>query len=113
MDARSGELLYSRYGTRSVVPASDTKIVTAVAALHTLGPGYRFSTEVIRRGVVVGGSWSTGYADDNHAAEQEGQDRHHPGRGRGVRHHRQRHGDLREGHLRFVLGPAGGTTAWR
>ncbi len=55
LDAQSGQLLYGRYATRAVVPASNTKILTAVAALHTLGPSYRFHTDVIRRGSVVGG----------------------------------------------------------
>ncbi|MCW2810055.1 MAG: D-alanyl-D-alanine carboxypeptidase precursor [Friedmanniella sp.] len=55
VDARSGELLYGRYAGRAVIPASNTKVMTAVAALHTLGPGYRFHTDVLRRGSVVGG----------------------------------------------------------
>ena len=37
LDAKTGELLYSRYGKRSAIPASNTKIVTAVAAMHILG----------------------------------------------------------------------------
>ena len=55
LDAGSGELLYSRGGTRSLIPASNTKVLTAVTAMHVLKPGYRFSTEVIRRGRVTGG----------------------------------------------------------
>ena len=42
LDAKTGELLYSRYGKRSVMPASNTKIVTAVAAMHVLTPTFRF-----------------------------------------------------------------------
>ena len=34
---------------RAVMPASNAKIVTAVAALHMLGPDSSFSTEVLRR----------------------------------------------------------------
>ena len=56
LDAKTGELLHSRYGKRSVMPASNTKIVTAVAAMHTLTPTYRFTTSVIRRAAVAGGT---------------------------------------------------------
>ena len=50
------------------MPASNTKIVTAVAAMHTLGPDYRFKTEVIRRdkveaGVLQGRLYLKGYGD--------------------------------------------------
>ena len=55
LDAGSGEVLYNRGGGRALMPASNTKILTAVAALHVLKPGYRFSTEVIRRGRVTSG----------------------------------------------------------
>ena len=54
LDAKTGELLYSRHGKRSVMPASNTKIVTAVAAMHALTPTFRFKTSVIRRADVVG-----------------------------------------------------------
>nr|WP_255429948.1 D-alanyl-D-alanine carboxypeptidase/D-alanyl-D-alanine-endopeptidase [Streptomonospora sp. PA3] len=58
-DARSGERLYGRDGGQAAVPASTTKIVTAVAALHALGPQARISTEVVRDDdggiVLVGG----------------------------------------------------------
>ena len=68
LDAKTGELLYSRYGKRSVMPASNTKIVTAVAAMHTLTPTYRFKTSVIRRAEVAGGTlngrlYLKGYGD--------------------------------------------------
>ncbi|MGD5588101.1 D-alanyl-D-alanine carboxypeptidase, partial [Xanthomonas citri pv. citri] len=53
LDGRSGESLYQRYGTRTVIPASNTKILTAVTAMHVLKPDYRFRTEVIRRAPVV------------------------------------------------------------
>ncbi len=64
----SGAQLYSRYGSRSVMPASNTKIITAAAAMHTLGPGYRFKTEVISRHKIVKGTlqgplYLKGYGD--------------------------------------------------
>ena len=55
LDATTGERLYNRSGTRSVMPASNTKILTAVTAMHVLKPTYRFKTEVIRRGGITDG----------------------------------------------------------
>jgi serine-type D-Ala-D-Ala carboxypeptidase/endopeptidase (penicillin-binding protein 4) len=68
LDAASGSRLYDRAGSRALMPASNTKIVTAVAALRTLGSGYRFKTDVIRRGRVVNGTlhgrlYLKGYGD--------------------------------------------------
>ncbi len=55
LDAATGSTLYSRNGNQSTMPASNTKVVTALAAMDTLGPNHRFKTEVIRRGAVSGG----------------------------------------------------------
>lgn len=68
LDAASGSRLYDRAGSRALMPASNTKIVTAAAAMHTLGPSYRFKTDVIRRGRVVRGTlhgrlYLKGYGD--------------------------------------------------
>lgn len=68
LDAGDGRELYKRYAWRGTTPASNTKIVTAVTAMHLLGPRYRFRTEVIRRGRVHGGTLSgdlylKGYGD--------------------------------------------------
>lgn len=68
VDAATGSELYSRYATRATTPASNTKILTAVAAMDTLGPGYTFKTEVIRRGrvrkgVLNGNLYLKGYGD--------------------------------------------------
>jgi len=53
-----GTLLYSR-GTGEAVPASTLKLLTATAALETLGPDHTFATTVVaagpRRVVLVGG----------------------------------------------------------
>ena len=40
LDARTGERLYSRNGSMPRIPASNTKILTAAAALETLGPSF-------------------------------------------------------------------------
>ena len=60
VDAETHQELYVRDADEGVVPASTTKIVTAVAALHTLGPDARIATEVVRGSspeevVLVGG----------------------------------------------------------
>lgn len=53
--AESGELLYSHMGDIRLHPASNMKILTAVAALDTLGADYRFSTEVWTDGHITDG----------------------------------------------------------
>ncbi|GAA1836852.1 D-alanyl-D-alanine carboxypeptidase/D-alanyl-D-alanine-endopeptidase [Microlunatus capsulatus] len=68
LDAGSGATLYDRGGGRALVPASNTKSLTAAAAMDVLGPSYRFKTEVFRRGTVVRGAvqgrlYLKGYGD--------------------------------------------------
>ncbi|MBN2804264.1 MAG: D-alanyl-D-alanine carboxypeptidase/D-alanyl-D-alanine-endopeptidase [Deltaproteobacteria bacterium] len=46
MDINSGEVIYSKNGEKLFNPASNTKIVTAAAALAILGPEYRFTTSI-------------------------------------------------------------------
>lgn len=46
-DALTGEVLFDRGGSEGRVPASNMKLLTAVAALRSLGPGHRFSTTVV------------------------------------------------------------------
>jgi len=41
-----GAVLYERSPTRLLTPASNAKILTAIAALSTFGPSYQFETEV-------------------------------------------------------------------
>ncbi len=68
MDVASGSQLYSRNGTSGLTPASNTKLFTAAAAMATLGPNYRYKTEVIHRaplknGTVSGNLYLKGYGD--------------------------------------------------
>ena len=67
-DAATGSELFQRSGSRATIPASNTKILTAAAAMHTLGPGYRFQTQVIRRAKITGSTldgrlYLKGYGD--------------------------------------------------
>jgi D-alanyl-D-alanine carboxypeptidase/D-alanyl-D-alanine-endopeptidase (penicillin-binding protein 4) len=56
-DLRTGKVVY-RHGLSAVTPASTMKLLTATAALETLGPMARFQTKVVGTGnriVLVGG----------------------------------------------------------
>ena len=55
VDADTGDAVYSRRSGSANMPASNAKILTAVTALHELGPDYRFTTDVVRRGSVTDG----------------------------------------------------------
>jgi D-alanyl-D-alanine carboxypeptidase/D-alanyl-D-alanine-endopeptidase (penicillin-binding protein 4) len=46
VDQRSGRVLFGREAERALVPASNLKVLTALAALHALGPTHRFVTSV-------------------------------------------------------------------
>jgi serine-type D-Ala-D-Ala carboxypeptidase/endopeptidase (penicillin-binding protein 4) len=54
-DLESGSALFSRQAGSGFVPASSAKLLTAVAALSTLGPSARFTTRVVSgaRGSVI------------------------------------------------------------
>jgi D-alanyl-D-alanine carboxypeptidase/D-alanyl-D-alanine-endopeptidase (penicillin-binding protein 4) len=58
-DLESGSVLFSRQAGSGFVPASSAKLLTAVAALGTLGPSARFTTRVVSGGpgalILVGG----------------------------------------------------------
>ncbi|MFJ8696157.1 D-alanyl-D-alanine carboxypeptidase/D-alanyl-D-alanine endopeptidase [Streptomyces roseolilacinus] len=49
-DATTGATLYQRDGGDRLMPASNTKIPTSVAAMALLGPDHRFRTEVLTTG---------------------------------------------------------------
>ena len=68
-DLATGEVLFSRQAGSPFVPASNAKLLTAVAALSTLGPAARFTTRVIAGAkpgslVLVGGGDPTLAAGD-------------------------------------------------
>lgn len=52
LDAKSGELLFSENGKVGMATASTLKNITAATALDILGPEYRFSTVLVRRGEI-------------------------------------------------------------
>jgi serine-type D-Ala-D-Ala carboxypeptidase/endopeptidase (penicillin-binding protein 4) len=68
LNATTGERVYSRNGIVPRIPASNTKILTAAAALETLGEKFTFHTDVFRRhsvvkGVLGGPLYLKGYGD--------------------------------------------------
>jgi len=68
VDLRTGEVVYSRNEALPLVPASNQKLAVAYGALTVLGAGYRFHTEVVGTGSLVGDVWSgdlflKGYGD--------------------------------------------------
>ena len=61
-DALTGEVLFDRSGDEVRVPASNMKLLTAAAALRTLGPERRFSTRAVA-GATPGSVVLTGGGD--------------------------------------------------
>ena len=57
IDLRTGTVVFERNPTLSLVPASNQKLPVAYAAHALLGPGYRFHTEVVGSGSLVGDVW--------------------------------------------------------
>jgi D-alanyl-D-alanine carboxypeptidase/D-alanyl-D-alanine-endopeptidase (penicillin-binding protein 4) len=68
-DATTGETLYDRNGGSRLVPASNTKLFTSTAAMHTLGAGFRFHTDVLatatvkKNGKLQGDLYLKGFGD--------------------------------------------------
>ena len=50
-----GDTLVAYNAERRLVPASNVKVITAGAALHSLGPDYRFLTDLAYSGKITGG----------------------------------------------------------
>jgi serine-type D-Ala-D-Ala carboxypeptidase/endopeptidase (penicillin-binding protein 4) len=57
VDVRTGQVLYQHNAGRALVPASTEKLTVAFAALRELGPDFRFHTEVLGAGKLVGDQW--------------------------------------------------------
>jgi D-alanyl-D-alanine carboxypeptidase/D-alanyl-D-alanine-endopeptidase (penicillin-binding protein 4) len=57
IDLETGDVVYSLNPDRPLVPASNEKLATSFAALVQLGPDYRFRTEVLGSGELVGKTW--------------------------------------------------------
>jgi len=57
VDLRTGSVVFERNPTLSLVPASNQKLPVAYAALSLLGAGYRFHTEIVGTGALVGDVW--------------------------------------------------------
>ncbi|MFE5838318.1 D-alanyl-D-alanine carboxypeptidase/D-alanyl-D-alanine-endopeptidase [Arthrobacter sp. NPDC056493] len=55
-DAATGKVLYDREGAARRIPASNMKLLTAVAALRGIGPEERFSTKVVAGPAAAGSS---------------------------------------------------------
>ena len=54
IDASTGRVLVSRQAEHGFTPASTFKLLLSAAALEVLGPQFRFKTQLIARGTVVG-----------------------------------------------------------
>lgn len=65
IDVRSGEVLAARQADEAFIPASNMKVLTAGAALWTLGPEYSFRTELVLDGdrLTVVGSGDPAFGD--------------------------------------------------
>ena len=57
VDLRTGAVVYARNQSLALIPASNQKLPVAYAALSLLGPGFRFHTEVVGSGALVGDVW--------------------------------------------------------
>lgn len=55
IEASTGRVLATRQADRTFIPASAFKLLLSSAALDTLGPQFRFTTEVLARGNLAGG----------------------------------------------------------
>lgn len=57
VDLRTGTVVYERNAGLPLVPASNQKLSVAYGALALLGPSYRFQTEVVGTGALIGDVW--------------------------------------------------------
>jgi len=68
VDLTTGETVYSRNASLSLLPASNEKLAVTYAALTALGPGFRIETDALGDGQQVGTTWQgdlvlKGYGD--------------------------------------------------
>lgn len=68
IDLETGGVVYRRNSALPLLPASAEKLAVSFAALRLLGPGFRFRTEVVGSGELVGKVWNgdlalVGYGD--------------------------------------------------
>jgi serine-type D-Ala-D-Ala carboxypeptidase/endopeptidase (penicillin-binding protein 4) len=68
IDLQTGETVYSRNPTLSLLPASNEKLAVTYAALTALGPSFTIETDVLGEGSQVGTTWQgdlvlKGYGD--------------------------------------------------
>jgi D-alanyl-D-alanine carboxypeptidase/D-alanyl-D-alanine-endopeptidase (penicillin-binding protein 4) len=75
VDLESGTVLAETGADMLINPASNAKMITSAAALHTLKPEYRFKTEyyaqgVIKDGTLVGNLVVKGYGDPSVTSER-------------------------------------------
>src|SRR2546423_13640209 len=68
VDLATGETVYSRNATLSLLPASNEKLAVTYAALTALGPAFRIETDVLGEGAQAGTTWQgdlvlKGYGD--------------------------------------------------
>jgi serine-type D-Ala-D-Ala carboxypeptidase/endopeptidase (penicillin-binding protein 4) len=57
VDLATGRTLFARHADLPLAPASNEKLAVAFAALHELGPSYRYHTTVFARGSQQGAVW--------------------------------------------------------
>jgi D-alanyl-D-alanine carboxypeptidase/D-alanyl-D-alanine-endopeptidase (penicillin-binding protein 4) len=57
VDLRSGRTVFERHSSAALAPASSEKLTVAFTALRLLGPSYRFRTQVLGAGELVGHVW--------------------------------------------------------
>src|SRR5213076_101036 len=68
VDLATGETLYSRNGSLSLLPASNEKLTVTYAALTALGPEFRIETDVLQDD--AGNVYPKGYGDPTLSSAQ-------------------------------------------
>jgi len=69
VSAETGEVLYTRQGTRPLIPASTMKLLTSATALTKLGTNYKFKTMILSderptdNGIINGNLYIKGFGD--------------------------------------------------